>query len=435
MRIRFLALFFCILLLVISEAMVEAAGNKIVNTRLSIFQPLKNSETSQDFVKLEGSASPGGGLVTINGKKLRVPDNGFFEAMLLLHPGKNLAKVSLYKKGKLVKRGEVKIIKNVVLPDLEKPFVKQKHWAKKATQSLATLGIVEPYPDGRFYPSMFATKGEFATWLSKTYSLRPETPNIDPFIDVPKDHWRAPFVQAVVEKGWMKGNSNYFGIDDSLTRLEAVKIVLMSEDISETSGPEDKYFSDVPVQNEENRYLYPAFLAGLIKGMEKSACPSFEPDRAITRAETATLLSRTKAIREKESVTNDWGKGFDESSLCGVSLPPVILSVSCSPEIAFNDGNSVIKAIVVVSGEGISQVKADLTQLGGPNDALMNEEVNGDSSAKKGRVFSLEVPVDVSIPLGEKEIVFIVSNNMGMQDSDNCLLQVDAQNSSPKAIE
>lgn len=93
------------------------------------------------------------------------------------------------------------------------------------------------------------------------------------FDDVPDDLWSAPYINKAASCGFADGyEDDLFHPDDSITYIQAIKLILAACGI-------DTRYTDYPYG-----YITSAVETGILEGLE------FEPDRAITRGETAKLM-------------------------------------------------------------------------------------------------------------------------------------------------
>lgn len=93
------------------------------------------------------------------------------------------------------------------------------------------------------------------------------------FDDVPDELWSAPYINKAAECGFADGyEDDLFHPDDSITYVQAIKLVLA------VCGIDTRY------TNYPYGYITSAVETGILEGLE------LEPDRAITRGETAKLM-------------------------------------------------------------------------------------------------------------------------------------------------
>lgn len=86
------------------------------------------------------------------------------------------------------------------------------HWAYDAIASAVGQGWIKGFPSGDFKPDQPITRAEMAMIIGYADGVRPRTPIIDPFMDVPKSHWSAPMLYA------MKLNRQIEGVESNLYR-------------------------------------------------------------------------------------------------------------------------------------------------------------------------------------------------------------------------
>lgn len=102
------------------------------------------------------------------------------------------------------------------------------------------------------------------------------------FSDVPDELWSAPYINKAAKCGFADGyEDDLFHPDDSITYIQAIKLILAVCGI-------DTRYTDYPYG-----YISSAVETGILDGLE------LEPDRAITRGETARLMYNAyKSVRD-----------------------------------------------------------------------------------------------------------------------------------------
>jgi len=76
--------------------------------------------------------------------------------------------------------------------------------ALKYVEYLGERQIITGYPDNTFKPYKPVTRAEFAVMLAKSQNIKAK-PSSTPFRDVSQNHWAGRAIQAVAQKGWLKG--------------------------------------------------------------------------------------------------------------------------------------------------------------------------------------------------------------------------------------
>ncbi|MBD2595882.1 S-layer homology domain-containing protein [Nostoc spongiaeforme FACHB-130] len=181
-------------------------------------------------------------------------------------------------------------------------------------RQLAQLGVLET-TSGEFRPQAPVTRGQFVAWLVKTYnklhrdSIRLSQNNRLAFPDVSSSHPHFTFIQAAHNAGFLAGfDDGNFKPDDILTREQMIVLKTTLESnpkVRNNSSALRNYrnfisnnrgFSDAEQIND--RYLpYIAFDLGNAAGIGNftrvyGRTPIYAPQKAVTRAEAALLLSR-----------------------------------------------------------------------------------------------------------------------------------------------
>ena len=102
---------------------------------------------------------------------------------------------------------------------------------------------------------------------------------------------------AMTEKGIMSGtqigSSTYFYPAREMSRAEFTSMAMQAAGITKLndSGAKTVFTDDSEIESNFKPYIAAAYELGYIKGVEKNGKLYFEPDRAMTRAEAACLLS------------------------------------------------------------------------------------------------------------------------------------------------
>jgi hypothetical protein len=403
---RKISLLFVSLLLLIS-----AAAAALIMT-----SPADRLVTFQDTVMLKGNAE-GQQRIMVNGQTVKVDPTAPFLCGLVLHLGKNYV---------VADSQPLRLLRLKNFPDIEQLFNGKKHWAHDQIVQLATLGIIEGYPDDNFYPANPITRGEFATWLARLKKLPLPELKADVFFDVPKEHWRAPFIKAVVDNGYMKGYpDNTFGIDEPISRREAANVAVVSEGLTMAERIKTA-FLDVPEEESGSAQIYVAREKGLVVGITEDVS-IFDPDRTLTRAEGAVLFSRfpqsLAAVRELYNFEN----GYTAAEYCRLNVPADITYFQAQPDsVKASDTTMVRLRVAIASRESfapVSKVKVDLSAVGGLPDAeLFDDGTHGDDQ-KDDLIYSLNVSLAQPDP-GTKILTATVIDRLGWESKKSVSLLV-----------
>ena len=395
--------------MIIFLSLSSACDGKI----LASLAPKDKTTTQEMILTLKGT---GKNLQSarVNGIMVDVHDNSF-SCGLVLSPGKNFAKIEVWDKLGNYEVYTRRVLRLVSYPDAEELYNDKPHWAKFLVVTLSTLGIIEGYPDNNFYLNKSLTRGELATWISRAKGYKTFIPSKDVFRDVPKEHWRAPFIKEIADKGFMRGDDQgFFGVDIPVSRGEAAFTSIKAEG----SGFEKEVvsiFYDVPESYPFYDQIKIAKSKGLVKGISwKTAI--FEPQRDITRAEAAVLLSRYNRVKWLRKWLYDFNQGYNY--FCKINTPPIIKDVQTSPTSIVLDGAIPVNLRVKVEDregvESLLYVKADISQFLGPPDAEMHDDgEKGDAKKEDGEYVLQFIASPEST--GEKTIKITAIDKLGWQ--------------------
>ena len=164
------------------------------------------------------------------------------------------------------------------------------HWAYDNIISLADKGVINGYTDGTYKPGNAVTRGEFFKLIMVSLYGSEEyfDQNLKSF-----GHWSMPYAFEAARNGYLMNGTTVSGLNDEITRKEMVNIlakICINNKIEKAEKVEAISFSDIDDIDEETK-LYIVFVTknGLINGYTDG---TFKPDRTMTRAEVATVISR-----------------------------------------------------------------------------------------------------------------------------------------------
>jgi len=420
LNITFLLVFvFTVSIIFLSNSSLAAQA------KLEVYEPKDKLITEADRLEVRGRCQ-GMRKLMINAEIIDILGNGEFKAGVVLDLGKNLIKITAFDYSQKKYTRTIRILRIVTFPDLEKLYNGKQYWAKIAVVNLATLSLIEAEPTGDFEPKKNVSRGEFATWIARAKGLKVAKPKEDVFFDVPKEHWRAPYIKAVIDKEYMKGKSREkFGINDPILRGEAARIVNKVEGIQNLKAT--RKLGEIPPGQMFSDDIYTAYTNSLMKGVSRKRL-KFEPKRPLNRAEAASLLIKMKRVKSTAEILFDFSKGYDMSRLCKINTVPVIKSLNIWPDEATPDGKSVVAITAEVwdrqGREDVSLVKVDLRQLGGPPDAkLYDDGTYGDLKANDG-VFTLAITIPETVETGRKKITVVAMDKAGWENSKELYILV-----------
>ena len=96
-------------------------------------------------------------------------------------------------------------------------------WYAEAVNTLASLGMINGYPDGTFRPDAPITRAEFCV-IALAFAYEPEDFDCD-FRDVSTSDWFYDYVAQATSYGWISGADRSFRPNECITRAEVSVIV------------------------------------------------------------------------------------------------------------------------------------------------------------------------------------------------------------------
>jgi len=139
-----------------------------------------------------------------------------------------------------------------------------------------------------FEPNRSATRSEYVKMILRALCIdySGENSTLDDFNDGAVDSWQAKVVNKAAELGLINTTNANFRVNDSISRAEALKMVMRAGiDSPFTIVPTTSSFSDVAVWSWESKYTEVAVAAGFI-----APNPTFRPGNAITRGESTKFI-------------------------------------------------------------------------------------------------------------------------------------------------
>lgn len=223
--------------------------------------------------------------VTINGQPVDFL-SGSFEATYPLALGKNKFVIKVLKNSQELASGVIRVLRLVSFKD-----VSEKYWAKEPIETLATMGIIGGYPDGTFRPDKSINRAELTTLLVKAKpSGTPEAVDTK-FSDVKKKHWASYYINVGVDESMVTGYpDDTFKPSKSLNRAEGVTILSRFAGLQIPDTILEGPYTDVPGRHWAAKSITAARSAGMLIFLTDKP---FQPNKDLSRAEAAEILSRT----------------------------------------------------------------------------------------------------------------------------------------------
>lgn len=162
------------------------------------------------------------------------------------------------------------------------------NWAKTYIEKLAMHGIIRNAIN--YSPDNNLTRAEFVKMVVNALGIDVAGMTAS-FADVPTTHTLSPYIAAAVEAGLINGDVDMFRPNDSITRAEAMKILVLA--LGNIPTPVlDSSFADVDPSSTLAKYIEEAKNLGVISGQMVGGDLFFRPSDSITRAEIAKTIAK-----------------------------------------------------------------------------------------------------------------------------------------------
>jgi hypothetical protein len=172
--------------------------------------------------------------------------------------------------------------------------IEKEAWYASFVYELMDWGVIKGYPDGTYRPGNLINRAEMAKIAVILFSIPlPDSVTSNPFPDVPKDAWFAPYVAAAKEAGVIDGYPDgKFQPSGSVNRAEAMKILTIASGVS-LSNVISANFPDVNNREWYSPYVNFSGKKGVVSGY---ADGKFKPGNNINRAEIAKMAAKAKKL-------------------------------------------------------------------------------------------------------------------------------------------
>ena len=262
-------------------------------------EPKDKTYTTGGKIKVRGSVLD---LISVkelkvNGYRAAIEPLGSFESEVPLDKMQNKIVVEAFdQKNQSLKKEERRIIKLRTFPD-----VPAGYWAKNQIDLLTTADIAMGYPDGLFKPEQTITKAELVSFLVRARDGLSEVTEKRVFKDVPANYWAARYIDRAKKMNLVKGFRYTFDPEKELTRAEGVALMVNILEIPLPQKVMESPFSDVPGRHKDIIAISAAKDKGMLQYIGEGR---FEPNRGLSRALAAEIISR--ASKAKDKIENLW---------------------------------------------------------------------------------------------------------------------------------
>lgn len=171
------------------------------------------------------------------------------------------------------------------------------HWAEGAIDKWSSYGVVKGIGNGDFAPSASVTRAELATFISRTFQYTAGE-SVRNYTDIEEGKWYTQAVTAISSRGLMYIPSSKFEPNKPATREEVVYTIAKAYHI-QAQGDKTTHFTDeATISTWAKESVQALAEKGMIKGNPDG---SFRPQAPVTRAEVVTMLENITPYRIQTS--------------------------------------------------------------------------------------------------------------------------------------
>ncbi len=165
------------------------------------------------------------------------------------------------------------------------------HWAASTINAYVSRGVMSGYPDGTFRPEASVTRAEFVKMVNNVFGYN--TPGSISFPDVSASYWGYDDIAKGVFAGYINGDENgRFNPEDPLTREEAASIICRIKGLAPNQAPASQYADSGKIATWAAPYVGAATQFGYMEG---NGDGTFNPTKALSRAEAASVLAKAES--------------------------------------------------------------------------------------------------------------------------------------------
>ncbi len=166
-------------------------------------------------------------------------------------------------------------------------------WAKESIQKLYDNQVIAEDSSKHFRPEDSITREEFVKMLVVSLDILDENAQCS-FDDVSEADWFYPYIASAVSKGVVKGVSDTsFGVGQNVTRQDIAALVYRAaENLHVTlaqNNPEKDFSDQADISDYAVEAIRAMTKAGIVNGYEDN---TFQPHHTATRAEAAVMIAK-----------------------------------------------------------------------------------------------------------------------------------------------
>ncbi|MFA5927849.1 MAG: S-layer homology domain-containing protein, partial [Candidatus Margulisiibacteriota bacterium] len=238
--------------------------------------------------------------IMINEEVIELDKDKNFSKEIELKIGKNVSEIiAIDEYGYVLEAIDLRQLRLTSFADVSEDF-----WASLPISQLATLELVNGYPDGNFKPQGDITRAEVTTLLAKAREANPIGKPVTLFNDMTVGHWANNYVNGSYALGLVTGYPDgSFAPKNNITRAEGVALITRFDGIVVPAKVENSPYEDVSADHWVAPLLTVAKAAGLLSYLNSNM---FEDKKMLNRAETVEILSKTEYVRKKLDDLYNW---------------------------------------------------------------------------------------------------------------------------------
>lgn len=116
---------------------------------------------------------------------------------------------------------------------------------------------------------------------------------LEDFSDTNAEAWQAKVFNKAVDLDWITNENKFARVNDNVSRVEALKIIMRAGIASPLLMPETSSFADVAADSWEARYTENAKMYGIVNGQLVDGVLVYRPVDAVLRGESAKIIMNT----------------------------------------------------------------------------------------------------------------------------------------------
>jgi len=176
------------------------------------------------------------------------------------------------------------------------PDVPEEHDNYNAIEYLKEHGVLDGYKNGNFGPDNMVNRAEAMKIIVNGFGLKNTGNYEESFDDVNNNDWFFNYVMAGKAKGIIQGYENGdFKPANTITRSEALKIILMAADVNISENIEFDVYTDVKTEDWYAPFALYARNHNIVMADDEG---NIYPSEDMTRAEFAEIIYRMMIIQE-----------------------------------------------------------------------------------------------------------------------------------------